>query len=92
MNQYECTALELVMRYLDVAHAQLLIDEMDQVPGIHNARRALSAAEEEVAKAHEAQVKAQARRSANSRFTVICPVSKPNTQTLAKRKPVRRKA
>jgi hypothetical protein len=55
MNEYECTTLELVMRYLDVAHAQLLLDEMDQVPGIYHARRALATAEEEVAKAHQAQ-------------------------------------
>jgi hypothetical protein len=59
MNAYECTALELVMRYLDVAQAQLLLDEMEGVPGIHNARRALATAEEEVAKAHQAQTEAQ---------------------------------
>ena len=60
MNEYECTALELVMRYLDVAQEQLLLNEMDRVPGIHNARRALATAEEEVAKAHQAQTESQA--------------------------------
>jgi hypothetical protein len=57
MNAYECSALELAMRYLDVAHAQLLLDEMNGVPGIHDARRALATAEEEVAKAYQARQK-----------------------------------
>ena len=60
MNEYECTALELVMRYLDVAQAHLLLEEMDGVPGIHKARRSLATAEEVVAKAHQAQTKAKA--------------------------------
>ena len=41
MNAYECNVLQLVMRYLDVAQAQLLHDDMDGVLGIHNARLAL---------------------------------------------------
>ena len=59
MNEYECSTLELVMRYLDVA-AHLLLEEMDGVPGIHNARRSLATAEGEVAKAHQAQTEGQA--------------------------------
>jgi hypothetical protein len=62
MIAYECTALELVMRYLDVAQAQLLLNEMDEVPGIYDARRALAIAEEEVAKVHQAQKPKPSRR------------------------------
>ena len=60
MNEYECSTLELVMRYLDVAQSHLLLEEMDGVPGIHNARRSLATAEEKVAKAHQARTEAQA--------------------------------
>jgi hypothetical protein len=67
MNEYECTTLELVMRYLDVAHAQLLLDEMDQVPGIHHARRAVATAEEEVAKAHQNQTEPKRLRRVHTR-------------------------
>ena len=74
MNEYECTALELVMRYLDVAQAHLLLEEMDGVPGIHKARRSLATAEEVVAKAHQAQTKAKAVvQSASSEVILIVP-------------------
>jgi hypothetical protein len=33
--------MQLVLRYLDVAQEQLLLDDMDGVPRIHNARVAL---------------------------------------------------
>jgi hypothetical protein len=72
MNHYECTTLELVMRYLDVAQAQLLLDEMNGVPEIHKARQALVTAEKAVAKAHHAQAKAQAvEQSARSEDVML---------------------
>ena len=93
MNEYECTALELVMRYLDVAHAQLLLDEMDRVPGIHNARRALATAEVEVAKAHQAQTEAQAVvESASSEVMVSGPALQRNARRARRREPVPRRA
>ena len=67
MNEYECTALELVMRYLDVAQAHLLLEEMDGEPGIHMARRSLATAEEEVAKAHQFRQKPKPLRRVQAR-------------------------
>jgi hypothetical protein len=93
MNEYECTALELVMRYLDVAQAQLLLDEMDRVPGIQSARRALATAEEEVAKAHQAQTEAQAVvQSASSEVMLSGSRLKPNARRVSERKPMPRRA
>ena len=92
MNEYECTALELVMRYLDVAQAHLLLEEMDGVPGIHMARRSLATAEEEVAKAHQAQTEAQAVvQSASSKVTWIGFRLKPNARSVNERKVVPRR-
>ena len=74
MNEYECSTLALVMRYLDVAQAHLLLEEMDGVPGIHNARRSLVTAEGEVARAHQAQTEAKAVvQSASSEVILIVP-------------------
>src|SRR5215510_2554403 len=92
MNAYECSALELVMRYLDVAQAQLLIDEMDGVPGIHDARRAIATAEEEVAKAHQTQAEAQAvAQSASSEVRLRDSTLKPNPRPMSERKPMSRR-
>ena len=73
MNEYQCSTLELVMRYLDVAQAHLLLEEMDGLPGIHNARRSLAIAEEEVAKAHQAQTDAQAIVQSAGSEVVLTP-------------------
>jgi hypothetical protein len=54
--RYEGDVLELVMRYLDVAQAQLLLDEMDGVPGIHDARRALINAQNAVSGSLQTQL------------------------------------
>ena len=80
------------MRYLDVAQAQLLLDEMEGVPGIHNARRALATAEEEVAKAHQAQTEAQTVvQSASSEVMLSGSRLKPNARRVSKRKSVPRR-
>jgi hypothetical protein len=90
---YECSALELVLRYLDVAQAQLHLDEMDEVLGIHNARRALATAEEEVVKAHQAQTEAQAiAQSASSEVRLRGSRLKPNARPVSERKPMPRQS
>jgi rubrerythrin len=87
MNEYECITLELVMRYLDVAQAHLLLEQMDGVPRIRNARRSLAMAEEEVAKAHQAQTEAQAVvQSAGSEVMLIGSRLKPNARRVSERK------
>jgi hypothetical protein len=93
MNAYECSALELAMRYLDVAHAQLLLDEINGVPGIHDARRALATAEEEVAKAYQAQTETQAVvQSASSEVMSCGSRLKPNARPASQRKSMPRAA
>jgi hypothetical protein len=93
MNAYECSALELAMRYLDVAHAQLLLDEMDGVPGIHDARRALATAEEQVAKAYQAQTETQAVVQSASSEAMLCGSRlKPNARPVSQRKAIPRAA
>ena len=87
MNEYEYSTLELVMRYLDVAQAHLLLQEMDGVPGIDNARRSLATAEEEVAEAHQAQTEAQAvLQSAGSEVMLRGSRLKPNARRVSERK------
>jgi hypothetical protein len=76
------------MRYLDVAQAQLHLDEMDGVLGIHNARRALATAEEAVVKAHQAETEAQAiAQSASSEVRMRGSRLEPNARPLSERKP-----
>jgi hypothetical protein len=88
MNEYECSALELVIRYLDVAQAHLLLEEMDGVPEIDSARRSLAKAEEEVAKAHQAQTEAQAvaRSTRSKRVSTGSRLKKPNARHASERK------
>jgi hypothetical protein len=82
MNEYECSTLALVMRYLDVAQAHLFLEEMDGVPRIHSARRSLAKAEEEVAKAHQAQTEAQAivQSASSERMLIRSRLKKPNSR------------
>ena len=88
MNEHECTTLELVMRYLDVAQAHLFLEEMDGVPRIHSARRSLAKTEEEVAKAHQAHIEAQAIvQSATSEGELMrSRLKRPNSRRVSERK------
>jgi hypothetical protein len=69
-------------------YAHLLHEELDGVPRIHSARRLLAKAEEEVAKAHQAQTEARAAvQSASSEEMLIgsC-LKKPNARRASERK------
>jgi hypothetical protein len=56
MDSYECNVLQLVMRYLDVAQAHLLHDDLDGVPEIQNSRRALIKATNAVNRSFQTQL------------------------------------